>query len=76
MPDISMCQNKDCPSAKSCYRFLATPSPYRQSYMDYKVPPGQDRCDSYSPMANSKSREIIDATAKRYAEVLERLSRR
>lgn len=32
MPDISMCQNKECPLSKKCYRFLAEPNPYRQSY--------------------------------------------
>lgn len=25
MPDISMCQNHDCPKAKECYRYMAIP---------------------------------------------------
>jgi hypothetical protein len=32
MPDISMCSNDECPLSKTCYRFNAKPSEYRQSY--------------------------------------------
>ncbi len=38
MPDITMCQglkvspNKMCPKRWECYRFMATPSEYRQAY--------------------------------------------
>lgn len=37
MPDITMCkgvapENVICSMRNSCYRFLATPSEYRQSY--------------------------------------------
>lgn len=31
MPDIAMCKG-GCPMAKTCYRFTARPSPFRQSY--------------------------------------------
>lgn len=37
MPDISMCDNRKCPSSKYCYRFTATPTQYRQSYADFTV---------------------------------------
>ena len=37
MPDISMCQNQTCPVKEECYRFMATPNPYRQSYAAFKV---------------------------------------
>lgn len=47
MSDISMCQNKDCPSYEQCYRFMATPNPYRQSYMDFKPKDGEARCDDF-----------------------------
>jgi hypothetical protein len=33
MPDISMCQQDKCPVKDTCYRYMATPCPYRQSYM-------------------------------------------
>ena len=35
MPDISMCQNEDCPKKDQCHRYTATPSPMWQSYSDF-----------------------------------------
>ena len=35
MPDISMCSNDECPLKNSCYRFMATPSEYMQSYTKF-----------------------------------------
>ena len=35
MPDISMCQHKDCPKSQQCWRFTATPK-LHQSYMDFR----------------------------------------
>ncbi len=35
MPDISMCSNKQCPLANRCYRGIAIPNPYRQSYTEF-----------------------------------------
>ena len=32
MPDITMCEGKDCPLKETCYRYTATPNEYRQSY--------------------------------------------
>jgi len=47
MPDISMCSNRKCPSSKYCYRFTATPSEFRQSYADFTVNEGDDKCDNF-----------------------------
>jgi len=39
MPDISMCMGYDnasgieCPMREACYRYLASPCEYRQSYL-------------------------------------------
>ena len=35
MPDISMCENEACDMKEKCYRFMAEPNPYRQSYSDW-----------------------------------------
>ena len=35
MADISMCQNKECPSKETCYRFTAVVSQYGQSYAKF-----------------------------------------
>lgn len=50
MPDISMCLRSDCPLAESCYRYLATPSPYRQAYAAFE-PEG---CESYIPVEEAQ----------------------
>lgn len=47
MPDISMCQNKECPNNWTCYRFTAKPSEYRQPYQAYKPAKGKYQCDSH-----------------------------
>lgn len=36
MPDIAMCLNDECPLRVSCYRFLAVPNEYRQSYSKFE----------------------------------------
>ena len=47
MPDISMCENKSCPSRSRCYRFTAKPSQCMQSYGDFEPKPGEDKCEFY-----------------------------
>lgn len=32
MPDITMCNNQQCERRNSCYRFIAKPPEYMQSY--------------------------------------------
>lgn len=32
MPDIAMCTRRECPRRVSCYRYVANPSPHRQTY--------------------------------------------
>lgn len=51
MPDISMCQGKDCPLKEECYRYKATPSKFMQSY--FGEPPYDKKkkeCDYYWPV--------------------------
>jgi len=45
MPDIAMCQNDSCPSAKKCYRHEAMPWQY-QSYSSF-YPGKKKKCDSF-----------------------------
>lgn len=33
MPDIAMCENKECERSHECFRFTAKPSKYMQTYM-------------------------------------------
>jgi hypothetical protein len=54
MPDISMCENEDCPLKYSCYRYMAEPSEWWQSYADFK-PDEKGECKDHLPV-------IIDPT--------------
>jgi hypothetical protein len=49
MPDISMCDNKSCPSNKYCYRFTAKPSEFLQSYADFSVEEDEMNCSYFWP---------------------------
>jgi hypothetical protein len=46
MPDIAMCASATCPLKYNCYRFMAEPNPYRQSYIERDP----ETCKEYWPM--------------------------
>lgn len=46
MPDISKCNNYQCPSKEQCYRFTSEPNTY-QTYADFKPEEGEDKCNYY-----------------------------
>ena len=46
MPDITMCPGTECPHKKTCYRFTANPSEYRQSYF-VTAPIKEGKCEYY-----------------------------
>ena len=46
MPDIAMCLNEECPRKAECYRYMARPSEYRQSYMAFKA----EGCEDFVPL--------------------------
>jgi len=47
MPDIAKCKNADCPSCGDCWRYLAPAHPEWQSYSDFKLEEGEDKCDYF-----------------------------
>lgn len=49
MPDITMCRDTTCPQNGKCYRYVALPNPYRQSYF-MSSPKKMDGCDYYWPL--------------------------
>jgi hypothetical protein len=49
MPDIAMCENVECPLRRTCYRFMAVPNPFRQSYAEF-APKADGDCDYYVPI--------------------------
>jgi hypothetical protein len=46
MPDISKCQNHDCPSCGDCWRYISKASEY-QYYSDFKPEEGEDKCEYF-----------------------------
>ena len=48
MPDISMCQNEECPLRKKCYRYTATPNEHLQAYGWFK-PDKEGKCEAFWP---------------------------
>lgn len=47
MTDITMCQNKDCPSCEQCFRFKAPPNPFVQAYADMKPEKDDTECEYF-----------------------------
>lgn len=49
MPDITMCKNESCPVRKTCYRYMAKPTPEQQSYAIFLFLKKDDRvfCPHY-----------------------------
>lgn len=46
-PDIAMCSGQECPKKDTCFRYLAKPSEFRQSYF-LGIPLKQDgTCEHY-----------------------------
>lgn len=47
MPDIAMCQNKECPSSNRCHRFLVIPNEFYQAYVEFTPEEGEEGCMYY-----------------------------
>ena len=50
MPDICMCYAHSCPKKESCYRAMAIPNEYRQSYFLIEPLDEDGKCEYYSPV--------------------------
>ena len=46
MPDITMCQNKECPLKDTCYRHEAKPNEMQPFFVDMK-PDENGECEYY-----------------------------
>lgn len=75
MPDISMCNGKDCPSRFQCYRFTAEPTPGWQAYADFNVDRRGDKCASFWPNGKtppSADTEMPDHKVRETGETTDR----
>lgn len=50
MPDITMCTGGDCPLKLNCYRFMAVPNEFWQSYMAPKYIFNRESCYFYEEL--------------------------
>lgn len=66
MPDITMCKGAGCPHKEACYRFKATPSPYRQSYfaespcIESPYMPGEITCVYFEKIRRPQCLQLDD----------------
>lgn len=58
MPDISMCGDHRCPSRKGCYRYMATPSEFRQAYGMFGRPDDAEKCEHHWPVEGRRVRDL------------------
>jgi hypothetical protein len=63
MVDISMCRDEQCLSRETCYRFMAVPSPGRQTYAAFDRS-GAAYCDHYWAMEPTKTAEEFAAAVQ------------
>jgi predicted RNA-binding Zn-ribbon protein involved in translation (DUF1610 family) len=47
MADFTLCQNKNCPSKKDCYRYQCTPNPIYQSYSLFVYNEEAGKCEDF-----------------------------
>ena len=59
MADITMCRDSKCPQRNNCYRYLAIPNPYRQSYF-VESPKKMDGCP-YFMKATEEEKKAYNA---------------
>jgi hypothetical protein len=64
-PDITMCSGEGCRLKKDCYRHVAQPKPYRQSY--FVEPPCAEKgtkCKHFWEVESKSQLKRFDAQAK------------
>lgn len=59
MPDISMCANHKCPSAKKCYRHEATPTPGWQTYGSFAPNKKRKKCGYFAAIPYNVNGDMI-----------------
>lgn len=57
MADIAMCEDKNCPKKEKCYRYMAKPSEYWQSYFGNTPRKENGDCDFYWKLKKEKKNE-------------------
>lgn len=63
MPDITMCEGKDCPLKEKCLRFKSIPSEFRQSYF-LETPYINGNCSHFLEIHERKAKIYNEQTSK------------
>lgn len=63
MPDISMCQNKNCHLRDKCYRYRAIPDDVWQSYICPTIDSDTMDCDYFWSIENRDPRRLRSTKA-------------
>lgn len=50
MADITMCVGTGCPLRENCYRYMAEPNPWRQSFADFTKLVKDGKCEQQMPL--------------------------
>jgi hypothetical protein len=71
MPDITMCEDKECPKKNTCFRFLADPTLCWQPYF-VKSPRKGKKCEYYwwydwLTKDDKKAKKSVDKSSSRPA---------
>lgn len=64
MPDISKCENTDCPIKETCYRHTSEPSEFRQAYSNFTFVEGKG-CEHYWPGIKIDKKDDVDRRNRR-----------
>ena len=56
MPDIFMCDNKECPKRHKCYRYVAIPNKYEQAYRS----PEALNCEHFLSVESGMTTQVPD----------------
>jgi len=59
MADISKCNDIHCPSKRICYRFTATPSEFRQSWIQTNRQADAYNCNLFYPNDKAEQKNTI-----------------
>lgn len=61
MPDITMCKDNNCLYKEGCYRYMAEPNKFRQSYFSESPREEDGSCNYYVDIAtqNINSDELL-----------------
>jgi hypothetical protein len=58
MPDITMCNGKNCDLLLTCYRYTAKPNEYRQSYFT-ESPIENGECEHYWEDPKERAKKLM-----------------